>query len=75
MEAKGYKVLLKNTPRNEIDLTSKANVPSLSGAETTKDMLQCKLKEVSDKAMFCVVDATICNTPHQPCGSVSTMNQ
>ena len=58
MEVEGYKVLLKNTPRNKIDLTSKANVPSLSGAERTKDVLQHKLKEVSDKAAFCVLDAT-----------------
>ena len=58
MEVEGHKTLLKNTPRKEIDLTSEVNAPSLSGAEITKAVLQHKLKEASDNAMFCVVNAT-----------------
>ena len=58
MGVEGYKVLLKNTPKNEIDLKSEAKVPSLSGAERTKKELRHKLKEAPDKATICVVDAT-----------------
>ena len=58
MKAEGYKVILKNTPRNKMDLTLEADAHSLSIAENKKEVLQCKLKEASDNAMICncVVD-------------------
>ena len=53
MEARGYELLLKNKPRNETDLTSEVNVPSLNDAEKTKEELTHTLKEVFDAATNC----------------------
>ena len=58
MEVEGHKVLSKNTHRKEIDLTPKVNAPSLNGAGSTKAVLQHKLKEASDNAMFGIVEGT-----------------